>query len=394
MGKPQYAAGLDAGSSHTRCLIGLVENSHVRLLGGGIAESDCWLKGRLADQRGLTESVRGAVAEAERTAGVSVDSVVAGIGGVTVQGANYRGVYEMGRPREIDAVDVRYAVEKAARVQLPSDRVLLHVFPQDFAVDGRAGYRNPRGIAGSRLEAFVHLITASAQEHQSLIGAVNHASLEVEDTMYEPLAAAYAAILPEQREQGTALVDIGSHSTDMVVYLGEALLHSASLAVSGDHFTRDLCHRLSVSFEDGRQLKEECGCAILGLTSDNCVVAVPSPDDRPPRETTRYEMNRVLEARARELFLFVRREIANSGMEEGLMDGIVLAGDGANLPGMCDMAEQVLNCEARNGLPAGIEDWPADLNDPAWTTAAGLMMYSARLKGEDGEPGFFGRLFR
>jgi len=390
----QFAVGLDIGSSRTRCMIGQVVNSHVRLLGCGEAESHGWSKGRLADQRALAECIRGAVDEAEQSARASVEGAVVGIGGVTVVGSNHRGVYEMGRPREIDAVDVRYAVELAARVQLQAERVLLHVFPQDFAVDGRVGYRNPRGAVGSRLESFVHIITGSAQEYQYLIGAVNQASLAVEDTMYEPLAASYAAVLPEHREQGTALVDIGAHSTDIVVFLGEALLHAASLPVSGDHFTRDLCHKLSVSFDDARQLKEECGCAILGLTSDNSVIVVPQQDGRPPREATRYDLNSVLEARARELFLYVRREIANAGMEEGLMDGIVLTGAGANLAGMCDVAEQVMNCEARNGLPAGIEDWPDNLNNPAWTAAAGLMMYSARLKGDNGATGILGRLFR
>ncbi len=398
MAKPQFAVGLDAGSSRTRCLIGLLENSHVRLLASGEALSQGWVRGRLGDPRTLSESVRAAVGEAEKGAGVSVDSTVVGIGGITVQGVNNRGVYEMGPSREIDAVDVRYAVELAARIHLPADRVLLHVLPQDFAVDGRVGYRNPRGAAGSRLEAFVHLIIASAQEHHCLIHAVNQASLEVEDTMYEPLAGSYAALLAEDREQGTALVDIGAQSTDLVVYFGEALLHAASLPVSGDHFTRDVCHGLSVAFEDAQQIKEQCGCAILGLTSDSSLIEVPSPEGRPVREAARRELNSILEARAEELFLHVRREIARSGMENELMDGIVLAGAGANLMGMCDMAERVLNCQARNGLPVGIEDWPEELNNPAWTTAAGLMMYSARLKHrkgtDDGGPGLLGRLFR
>lgn len=194
MAKPQYAIGLDAGSSRTRCLIGLLENSHIRLLGGGEAASQGWTKGRLTDQRLLSEAIRKAVDEAEKNSGVSVDSAVVGMGGTTVQGVNNRGLYEMGRPREIDEVDVRYAVELAANVHFPGDRVLLHICPQDFAVDGRAGYRNPRGAVGSRLESFVHLITGSVQEHQCLIGALHQASIAVEDTMCEPLAAAYAAL--------------------------------------------------------------------------------------------------------------------------------------------------------------------------------------------------------
>jgi cell division protein FtsA len=379
-------------------MIGLLENSHVRLLGCGETESRAWSKGRLADQDALTACIRAAVEDAEKCAGVSVGSAVVGVGGATVQGVNSRGLYEMGFPREIDAADVRYAVELGARVHLPPDKVLLHVFPQDFAVDGRVGYRNPRGATGSRLESFVHLIVASAQEHQCIINAAHQACLAVEDTMYEPMAAAYAAIPSDDRTEGAALLDIGAHSSDLVVFYGEALLLAASLPISGDHFTRDVSHGLCIGFEDAQRLKEQCGCAILGLTSDANLIEVPSPEGRPPRETTRRELNSILEARAEELFLHVRREVARAGMEDGLVDGIVLTGAGARLTGMCDMAERALNCQARNGVPVGLEAWPEDVDSLAWTTASGLMMYSARLKHREGEDrgavGLLGRLLR
>jgi len=377
---PVYAAGLDAGSNWTRCLIGIVENAYIRLLGVGQSPSWGWSKGRVVDQQAVVESVRAAVDEAERSAGASVESGVVGMGGVTIQGLNHRGVYEMGRPREIGDVDLQYAVELASRIHLPADRMLLQMFPQDFAVDGRAEYRKPAGAIGARLESFVHVITASLQEHQVLVSAVNQAHLVVEETVYEPFAASYAAVLPEERYEGVAVVDIGSHSTDLVVYYGDTLMHSANLPVSGDHFTRDVSYGLCLTFEDAQRLKEECGCAILGLTSDNSLIEVPSPEGRPPREAPRRELNLILEARAEELFLYVRRELAAAGMENALMDGIVLSGAASMLPGMCDMAERVLNCQARNGLPIGVLDWPGELDTPEWTTAAGLVMYSARLK--------------
>jgi cell division protein FtsA len=398
VGKPRYVAGLDAGSARTRCVIGAVENFRLRLLGAGETESRGWAKGRIADQQAVTECIRGAVEEAEQRAGVSVESAVVGMGGSTIAGINNRGVYELGRPREIEAVDLRYAVNLASRVHLPADRMLLQMCPQDFALDGRAEYENPKGAIGSRLESFVHVITASEQEHQCLVSAVNQAHLAVEETVYEPLATAYAAVLPEERSEGVAVVDVGAHSTDLVIYYGDALLQAASLPISGDHFTRDVSYGFCITYEDAQNLKEQCGCAILGLTSDSSIIEIPSPEGRQPREAPRRELNRILEARAEELFLYIGREVGGAGMEQALMDGIVLAGAAAALPGMCDMAERVLNCQARNGLPAGIRDWPPEIDTPAWTTAAGLMMYSARLNcraEQNGKNGsFLGHLFR
>ena len=397
MPRTEYAIGLDAGSCWTRCLVGALENSHVRLVGAGEAPSGGWWKSRIADQQALADSLAGAARAAEKSAGVPFGSAVAGMGGVTIEGLNNRGLYSMGREREIQEEDMQFAVEQAFRVSMPSDRMILQMAPQDFVVDGRAEYWNPQGARGSRLESFVHLITASSQEHHCLVNAMHQVGMEVEETVFESFASAYAAVGPEERAEGVVVVDIGAHSTEVVVYYGEALLASASLPISGDHFTRDVAQRLCISFEDAERLKKECGCAMVGLTADNSLVELPSPEGRPPREAPRFELNHTLEARAGELFLHVRKEIAKAGMDQGPLSGVVLTGAAALLPGMCDMAERVLNCQARNGLPAGIVDWPGEFDNPAWTTAAGLMMYSARLKrlarGEPEKPGLWGRLF-
>ncbi len=397
MARTEYAVGLDAGSHCTRCLVGALENSHVRLLGAGEAPSAGWWKSRIADQQALTASLASAARAAEKSAGVPFGSAVAGMGGSTIEGLNNRGLYTMGREREIHEEDMRYAVEQALQVSMPADRMILQMAPQDFVVDGRAEYWNPRGARGSRLESFVHLITASAREHHCLVTAMHEVGLEVEETVFESYAAAYASVGTQERAEGVVVVDIGAHSSEVAIYYGEALLVAASVPVCGDHFTKDVAQRLCLSYEDAERLKKECGCAMVGLTADNSLVELPSPEGRPVREAPRFELNHALEARAGELFLHVRQEIAHAGMDQAPLNGVVLTGAAALMPGMCDMAERVLNCQARNGLPVGIVDWPEEFDNPAWTTAAGLMMYSARLKrqarGEPENPGLWGRLF-
>jgi len=397
--KPVIAAGLDAGSARTRCVICALENSRLRCLGAGEVPSSGWIKSRVADPGAMSECVRAAVREAEACARVSVEAVVAGLGGTAIQGLNRRGLYEFGRSRNVEPADMAYAVERACRLQLGEDRCLLQVFPQDFIVDGRAEIRNPRGSMCSRLEANVHVVTTSAYDHQCLVNAVHQASLAVEETVLEAMAAAYASILPEERLRGVALIDVGAHSTGVVVYDGEAVMLASGLPVSGDHFTRDVAWRYKVSYEDAVTIKEQYGCAIRGLSGDNAFIDIPQPDGRPSREAPRLELIETLEARAEELFLYVRREIARAGMEQSLLEGAVLTGGGALMTGMCDMAERVLNCPARNGLVTGIRDWPKELNTAAWTAAAGLAMYSARLKQQEGKqktktPGLLSLVFR
>lgn len=396
--KYRIAAGLDVGSSRTRCVVCAIEDLSVRLIGYGDVPSRGWQRGRIADQDAVSLAIREAIGEAENKSGEVVESVVAGLGGAAVDGLNSRGLYEFGRPREIVAGDLGYAVELAARLRLQDDRILLQVCPQDFTIDGRAGYRNPKGVTCSRLEANVHLITASAHDHQSLISAIHQAHVAVEETIFEPVAAAYAAIVQQDRARGVALIDIGANSSDVVVYDGEALLLAASLPISAEHFTKDVVHGLNVSYEDADKLKREYGCALLGLTADNTLIEIPTLDGRAAREASRKMLNIILEARAEDLFTRVQQLLVKVNMEQALLEGIVLTGGGSLLNGMCDMAERVLNCQCRNGLPIGIIDWPDEINDGSWTTAAGLSMYSARLKirkdTKKKAPGFMGFVLR
>ncbi len=395
----QLAVGLDAGSSRTRCVIGIVEDDCLRLIGFGEAESEGWAKSRIADQTAVANSMRRALEEAERMAGVPVESCVLGVGGATVRGSNARSEIEIGRPREIDHRDVSRVVDRAPRVQLQEDRMILQALLQDFVVDDHPGHRDPRRMVASRIEANVHLITVSESEHDRLVASVNQAHVAVEETVFEAFAAAHSVVLPDERKEGVAVVDIGAHSTDLVVYYGDAVQIAASLPICGDHLTRDVARGLRLSFDDAACLKEEYGCATVGRTPDNSFIEVPATpsEGREPREVQRKMLNQIIEARADELFRHVMRELLRVGIKQALMGGVVLTGGTARLHEVCDAAERVLQCQARKGLTAGIEDWPDEMSEPAWSTAAGLAMYSGRLKMreemETRAAGLLGRIF-
>jgi cell division protein FtsA len=221
--------------------------------------------------------------------------------------------------------------------------------------------------------------TASVQDHQALIAAVHQAHLAVEESIFEGIAAAYAAVLPEDRARGVVVIDIGAQSTHIAVYDGDALLLATALPVGGDHLTRDVSWLLKVNYEDAESLKREYG-SLNDQVSDHSLIEIPSAEGRGIREASRRQLNEILEARVEELFEAVYAEVLRVGMERSLLEGAVLTGGGAMLPGMCDVAERVLNCQARNGLATGIDRWPQELDTPVWTTAAGLAMYAGRLR--------------
>ncbi len=233
--------------------------------------------------------------------------------------------------------------------------MLLHVLPQDFTLDGRAGFRKPHKGVCSRLEANVHIVTASFQEHQAVVAATHLAGTRGRRNGVR--ADGRRVRVPVSRKSARAAWRCsiwGCIRRDLVVYDGDALLLASSIPVWADHLTRDIAAIFKVTYEDAECLKQQYGCALLGLTADSSLIEVPSPEGRPPREARRSELNEILEARAEEIFLYVRAELQRVGMERNLLEGIVLTGGGAFLNGMCDMAERVLNCQAGNGLAQGI----------------------------------------
>ena len=254
------------------------------------------------------------------------------------------------------------------------------LFPQDFVVDDHPGHRDPRKMLASRLEINVHLVTASVQEHNSLVGAVNQAHLPVEETVFEALAACYAAVLPEDRREGIAVVDIGAQSTELVVYYGDAMQLASTVRICGDHFTRDLAQGLCLSFEDAELVKLEYGCAVPETCPENVLVELPTPENREPRHAPRQFVNQILEARAEELFqIRARRTGARRhgprADRRRLPDRRRRASAGSV---RCRRARAAMPGALR--LAVGIRGLAGRMNDPEWTTAAGLAMYSAKLK--------------
>lgn len=395
-----FATGLDAGSTYTRCVIALLEDDRLRLLGYGSVPSEGWVKSRISDQRAVSQCVLAAVEEAEAMAQATIETVVAGMGGLTARGANSRGRMDLGRPREIEQRDINRSMDRAMHIQLTEDRMVLQLLPQDFVIDDHPGFHDPRKMLASVIEANAHLITISAQEHSNLLGAINAAHLSVDETIYEAIAGCYAAVLPDERREGVAHIDIGAHSTELVCYYGESAQIAQSLRICGDHFSRDLAHALRIPLESAAVVKHEFGGATSHGIAVNSTVELPTIESRGGewRDAPRKFINEILESRAVELFEMVRAELARAGMQRAIASGLAISGGGALLPGICDVAERVLECPARIGLAQGIADWPDELNDPAWTTAAGLAMYAARLRSqvdlERRSVGMLGRILR
>jgi cell division protein FtsA len=379
--KDRYIIGLDVGSTKTCALIAEVDGEHVRFLALGAAESKGLRKGLIVNLDSTVSSIRRAVEEAEGVANVPVEAAVIGVAGGHVRGVNSRGGVTLGnRARDIERDDVRRAVDAARNITLPEDREVLHVLPHEFMVDAQDGIRDAIGMVGQRLEANVHLVTSSIAATQNLVTAANRAGILVNDTVLEPLASAEACLTQDERDLGCCLLDIGGGTSELIVYGGGVVRHTSAVPVGGDHFTNDLAVGLRTPIPEAEKIKRRHGCAASSLLHEETSIEIASVGDRPPRTIFVRMLTDILEPRAMELLALIRDDLRRAGLDGQIPAGFVLAGGGARLDGLIDLAEQSFHLPVRIAEPKGLADLPEQVAQPEYATVVGLVMYGAKTR--------------
>lgn len=373
---------LDIGSTKTCALIGeMEEDGSVKFAALGAAESKGWRKGQIVNLDLAVSSIRRAVEEAETIVGVPVESAMIGVAGGHVRGVNSRGgITVAARPRDIQREDVRRAIEAARGVQLPEDREVLHVLPQEFSLDAQDNIRDAIGMVGQRLEANVHIVTASGTATQNVVIAVNRAGVRVDDTVLEPLASAESCLTQDERELGACLLDIGGGTTELIAFSGGVVRHTAAVPVGGDHFTNDLAVGLRTPIPEAEKIKREHACAFHDLVTEDTAIEIAGVGNRPHRTVYARMLSDIVEPRAQELLMLVRDELRRGGLESQVPAGLIFTGGGAHLRGLVELAEKFFNLPVRVAAPRGLTGMNEEVSQPEYSTAVGLVLYGARMR--------------
>jgi cell division protein FtsA len=368
---------LDAGSSKSCVLVAELADGVLRYRGHGVEASRGMRRGVISDLAPAAAAINDAALTAEKSTKAPIESAVVGIGGPHIKGMNSQGGISMGsRMKEITREDVRSAIDRARSIGLAPDREVLHLLPQQFILDDQGGIHDPVGMVGNRLEVCLHLSTCSGSAAQSVVTCANKAGLEVVDTIFEGIAAAEAVLSADERELGVCMADIGSSSTELVVFFEGSIAHTAVLPIGGDHFTNDLAVGLHVSVEEAEQLKRTYGnCVVTSVPQLNEIEI--GGDLAMGGAASRMVRQRFL-ARARELLTMLRDNLRAGGVLEAMGAGCVFTGGGAHLVGLLDNAESLLRVPARIGYPVPLSRMPAELAKPEFAAAIGMLLYTHR----------------
>ena len=340
----------------------------------GTAKSEGLRKGVVVNIEKTVKAIKKAVEECELMCGTQIRSVYAGIAGHHIRGQNSRGMVTVYHNRIVTDEDIRRVID-AAQVLIPNDREILHILPQEFIVDDQDGVQNPLGMAAARLEVNVHIVTGSVTSAQNIIKCCNQSGLDVADIVLEPLSSSQAVLSPDEQEVGVVLVDIGGGTTDVTIYSEGSIVHTAVLALGGNHLTHDIAIGLGAPLHEAEEIKHNFGVAMTSMVEEDEMIEVPSVGGRNNRTMKKRVLASIIEDRFREIFELIAHEIEKTHFHTLMASGVVITGGTCIMPGADQLASQVLNLPVRVGFPENITGLREMIYSPKYATSVGLVRY-------------------
>lgn len=375
--------GLDIGTSKVCALVGhLDESGRIRIIGVGRAQSAGMRKGGVVSLEALARVVATVKDKAERTSGYEIDAAIVSLSGAHISSMNSSGMAGVSG-RTIGLDDVARAVDAAQSVAIPYNREVVHVIPRGYIVDGQDGIKSAIGMHGYRLEVEAHIVTASSTALRNVEKCVEAAGIMVDGWVIGSLASAEVVLTDTEREMGVVVCDIGAGTCDLAVYIEGAVWHTAVIPVGGDHLTNDVAQGLHLPSETAEAVKRRHGIAKRSMTDEAQAFAVRPFGQDGTVHIKRTDLAAILEPRVEELFSLVRQEIKRSGYDGLLPAGMVLTGGTSQLPGMREVASEVLQLPVRCSSPEGLRGLVEKLQEPNYSTTVGIMEW-ARVQDEQG----------
>ena len=348
-----YMVGLDIGTTKISVMIGKKNQyGKLEILGSGRAISIGVTRGIVSNIDKTVSSIMSAINEAKQKSGVDFKDVFVGIAGQHIKSLQHRG--QIVRDN-VDVEIVKSDIDKLKSnmfklITIPGEEV-IHVIPQEYTVDGEDGIEDPIGMAGVKLEANFHVITAQVGAVRNIMKCVEKSGLNPVDLVLEPFASALATLDADELREGVALVDIGGGTTDVAIFLGNIIRHTAVIPFGGNVITKDIKSGLEILENQAELLKTKFGSAMYTDDQENEMVSIPGLRGRPAKEIAIRNLSEIIGARYKEIIDLVYHEIKASGYESKLMTGIVLTGGGSLIKNLKQLVAYVSGKETRIGYP-------------------------------------------
>ena len=384
MPKERVLASLDVGSAKIRTVVavseGGLDHEAPNVIGVGISPSHGMRKGHVIDVEELIHNVISSLEDAERMAGVPINHVFVGVSGSHIEAFDSRGVIAISGS-EITNEDVARVLDAAQAVSIPPNRRILHIEPKTYSVDEQHGIKNPVGMTGIRLEVEAHIVTGHVQHVKNLEKCIDQSGVDIDDLVPATIAASEAVLTKRQKELGVAVIDIGAGCTSVSVFEEGTILHTVSLPLGGESVTNDIAIGLRTSVDTAEKIKIEFGSVLPAEIAEREMIDLSSVSKVDTQTVSKRYMAEIMQARYYEIFSLVQEELKRIGRAGMLPAGALLTGAAVKAPGVLDLARDVLGLPVQMGFPVDIGGVVEKVDDPAYATALGTLVWGMRESG-------------
>lgn len=373
--------GLDVGTTKVCTIVGIIgPQTELEIIGIGTHPSHGLKKGSVVNIDKTVKSIHASIEEAKLMAGIDIRQATIGIAGSHIYSFNSSGVVAI-KGHEITSDDVTRVIEAAQAVVIPSDREILHIIPQEFKVDNTTGIKDPVGMCGVRLEAYVHIVTGSISLIQNLVKCVEQAGIHAENITLQPIASSESVLSLEEKEMGVCLIDIGGGTTDLAVWKNSRLIHSQIIPIGGNHFTNDLAIALKIPHTEAERIKINHGCVLCESVNQSAHITVQGLAGTEPKEVSLNYIAQVLGDRAEELHEIINKILIEKKILNDLTGGIILTGGGALINGMQVLGEYIYTKPTKIGHPMPFGGMTNIMQNPQYSTVLGLLIDASKRHG-------------
>jgi cell division protein FtsA len=314
------------------------------------------------------------VENAEQMSGLTVHHTYLGTSGSHIAITPSRGVIAVSTP-EITETDIQRVIKAAQNAPIGRNSHILRIIPKSFSVDDQEDINSPLGMSGVRLEVDAHVITGNMSILKNLERSVHQASIDVNDIVPAPLAAAESVLTRRQKELGTIAIDIGSSSTSITIYEDGSLIHTAVIPIGGQNVTKDIAIGLRTSIDAAEKLKIEYGTNIVNEINDDEEIDLETISKIDSHVISRKHLSEIIQARYYEILMLIKEELKLVGRDGVLPGGAIISGAASKMEGTLELAREALSIPVQLGYPQGVQGMVDQIDDPAYATAIGLIIW-------------------
>lgn len=377
MSEGKIIVGLDIGTTKVACIVGQkAENGKIEILGYGKTVSTGVRRGVVTNIFDTVEAIKKAVNQASEQSGVEINRVSVGIAGQHIKSLQHRGVQMRENPEiEISEAELEHMRNDTFKINMTPGEEIIDVIRQDTYIDGELA-TNPVGMLGNKIEANFHVIIGQTSAAKNIVKCIQSAGLEMDYMILEPIASAQAVLDEEEKDAGVVLVDIGGGTTDIAIFKGKKIQHTAVIPFGGNIITEDICSGCSIIKHYAEEVKVKFGSALASENRDDEVVSIPGIRGREAKEISFKNLAHIIQARLEEIFELVNYEIQKAKSENQLIAGIVLTGGGALMKHIQQLAEFKTGLEVRIGYPNEHlnQNTMKEMSSPMYSTGIGIVI--------------------